>query len=101
MESQVRDKLRRPKAATQPQEQPDDTEPTPERQAELRAAYEANIAQNEAPYAHVKYEREANCSGSCESGTGQAMSSFHRITHATRRVLRYPSQTSTRQTYQG
>jgi len=30
---------------------PDDSEPTPERQAELRAAYEANVAAGKAPYA--------------------------------------------------
>jgi hypothetical protein len=37
----------------QPQDQPDDSEPTPERQAELRAAYEANMAAGQAPYAGV------------------------------------------------
>jgi uncharacterized protein YjbI with pentapeptide repeats len=34
-------------------EQPDDREPTPERQAELRAAYEANAKAGRAPYASV------------------------------------------------
>jgi hypothetical protein len=32
------------------QEGPGDREPTPERQAELRAAYEANVAAGKAPY---------------------------------------------------
>jgi hypothetical protein len=31
--------------------QPDDREPTPERQAELRAVYEQNVAQGKPPYA--------------------------------------------------
>jgi uncharacterized protein YjbI with pentapeptide repeats len=34
-------------------DQPDDSEPTPERQAELRAAYEANVAAGKAPYEGV------------------------------------------------
>jgi Pentapeptide repeats (8 copies) len=34
--------------------QPDDSEPTPERQAELRAAYEANVAAGKAPYDGVR-----------------------------------------------
>ena len=34
--------------------QPDDTTPTSERQAELRAAYDANIAAGRAPYANVR-----------------------------------------------
>jgi hypothetical protein len=33
--------------------QPDDSEPSPERQAELRAAYEANVTAGKAPYAGV------------------------------------------------
>ncbi|HEX8035384.1 MAG TPA: pentapeptide repeat-containing protein [Ktedonobacterales bacterium] len=33
---------------------PDDSEPTPERQAELQAAYEANVAAGKAPYAGVE-----------------------------------------------
>jgi uncharacterized protein YjbI with pentapeptide repeats len=37
----------------QQQAQPDDSEPTPARQAELRAAYEANMAEDKAPYAGV------------------------------------------------
>jgi Pentapeptide repeats (8 copies) len=35
-------------------QQPDDTAPTPERQAELRAAYEANAAAGRPPYANVR-----------------------------------------------
>jgi len=35
-------------------QQPDDTTPTPERQAELRAAYDANIAAGRPPYANVR-----------------------------------------------
>jgi hypothetical protein len=35
-------------------QQPDDTAPTPERQAELRAAYEANVAAGRPPYANVR-----------------------------------------------
>jgi len=35
-----------------PQE-PDDSEPSPERQMELRAAYEANVAAGKAPYEGV------------------------------------------------
>jgi uncharacterized protein YjbI with pentapeptide repeats len=35
------------------QTEPDDREPTPERQAELREAYEANVAAGKAPYAEV------------------------------------------------
>jgi len=35
------------------QEGPDDREPTPERQAELRAAYEKNVAAGKAPYERV------------------------------------------------
>jgi hypothetical protein len=35
-------------------EQPDDTTPTPERQAEMRAAYNANIAAGRAPYAGIR-----------------------------------------------
>ena len=35
-------------------EKPDDSEPTPERQTELRAAYEANVAAGKAPYAGVE-----------------------------------------------
>jgi hypothetical protein len=38
---------------TADQNEPDDSEPTPERQAELRAAYEANVAAGRAPYADV------------------------------------------------
>ncbi|HEX3269595.1 MAG TPA: pentapeptide repeat-containing protein [Ktedonobacterales bacterium] len=34
--------------------EPDDTLPTPERQAELRAAYEANVAAGRPPYANVR-----------------------------------------------
>jgi hypothetical protein len=34
--------------------QPDDREPTPERQAELRAAYDANVAAGRAPYEGVE-----------------------------------------------
>lgn len=34
--------------------QPDDAEPSPERQAELRAAYAANVAAGKAPYADVR-----------------------------------------------
>jgi Pentapeptide repeats (8 copies) len=34
--------------------EPDDSEPTPERQAELRAAYEANVAAGRAPYEGVR-----------------------------------------------
>ncbi len=36
---------------TTAQDQPDDSEPSAERQAELRAAYEANVAEGNAPYA--------------------------------------------------
>jgi hypothetical protein len=36
---------------TKAQDQPDDSEPSAERQAELRAAYEANVAEGKAPYA--------------------------------------------------
>jgi hypothetical protein len=36
---------------TEPTHQPDDREPAPERQAELRAAYDRNIAAGRAPYA--------------------------------------------------
>jgi hypothetical protein len=35
-------------------EQPDDSAPTPERQADLRAAYEANVAAGRPPYAGVE-----------------------------------------------
>jgi uncharacterized protein YjbI with pentapeptide repeats len=35
-------------------EEPDDSEPTPERQAELRAAYDANVAAGKAPYEGVR-----------------------------------------------
>jgi uncharacterized protein YjbI with pentapeptide repeats len=35
------------------QDQPDDSEPTPERKAELRAAYEANVEAGNAPYSSV------------------------------------------------
>jgi hypothetical protein len=37
-------------ASTAKQNEPDTSEPTPERQAELRAAYEANIAAGKPPY---------------------------------------------------
>jgi hypothetical protein len=37
-----------------PAGEPDDTEPTRERQAELRAAYEANVAAGKAPYEGVR-----------------------------------------------
>lgn len=36
--------------------EPDDSEPTPERQAELRAAYEANVARGRAPYQDVRIQ---------------------------------------------
>ena len=36
------------------EEKPDDSEPTPERQAELRAAYDANVASGKAPYEGVE-----------------------------------------------
>jgi len=39
--------------AVSEEEKPDDSEPTPERQAELRAAYEANVAAGKAPYEGV------------------------------------------------
>jgi hypothetical protein len=44
------------------QAQPDDTEPTPERQAELQAAYEANMAAGKPPYQGVRidYREELN-----------------------------------------
>jgi hypothetical protein len=35
------------------EEKPDDSKPTPERQAELREAYDANVASGKAPYAGV------------------------------------------------
>jgi uncharacterized protein YjbI with pentapeptide repeats len=35
-------------------EQPDDSTPAPERQAELRAAYDANVATGRSPYANVR-----------------------------------------------
>jgi hypothetical protein len=38
----------------QPPAQPDDSEPSPERQAELRADHEANVAAGKAPYADVR-----------------------------------------------
>jgi hypothetical protein len=40
-------------ATTAPQSEPDTSEPTPERQAELRAAYEANVAAGKPPYENV------------------------------------------------
>src|SRR5258706_13884357 len=36
--------------------QPDDREPTPERQAELQAVYEANMAKGKAPYEGVRID---------------------------------------------
>ncbi|MGZ3601809.1 MAG: hypothetical protein ACXWQ5_19425, partial [Ktedonobacterales bacterium] len=42
-----------PQAATA-DTQPDDTEPSVERQTELRAAYAANVAANKPPYADVR-----------------------------------------------
>ena len=36
------------------EEKLNDSEPTPERQAELRAAYEANVAAGKAPYEGVE-----------------------------------------------
>src|SRR5215467_13396360 len=36
------------------EQKPDDSEPSPERQAELRAAYEANMAAGKAPYEGVE-----------------------------------------------
>jgi uncharacterized protein YjbI with pentapeptide repeats len=44
----------RPMSDEQPPAQPDDREPSPERQAELRAAYEANVTAGKAPYAGVR-----------------------------------------------
>jgi hypothetical protein len=38
-------------------DEPDDSEPSPERQAELRAAYEANVAAGKAPYEDVEFYR--------------------------------------------
>src|SRR5262245_30124741 len=35
-------------------DQPDDAVPTPERQAELRAAYDANVVAGRAPYTNVR-----------------------------------------------
>ncbi len=35
-------------------QEPDDNVPTPERQAELRAAYEKNVVEGKAPYARVE-----------------------------------------------
>ncbi|HEV2460875.1 MAG TPA: pentapeptide repeat-containing protein, partial [Ktedonobacterales bacterium] len=43
----------RPATPNTKQQGPDDREPTPERQAELRAAYEANVAAGKAPYIDV------------------------------------------------
>src|SRR5690348_8682548 len=40
-------------ADAQQEAQPDDSEPSPERQAELRAAYGANVAAGKAPYENV------------------------------------------------
>jgi uncharacterized protein YjbI with pentapeptide repeats len=40
--------------ASPAEEQPDDSAPTPERQAELRAAYDANVASGRPPYANVR-----------------------------------------------
>jgi hypothetical protein len=58
---------------------PDDSEPTPERQAELRAAYDANVAAGKAPYegrdqGAFAFGRRASCLGSCASGAGLASS---------------------------
>jgi uncharacterized protein YjbI with pentapeptide repeats len=44
----------RPAPADTEQDGPDDSEPTPERQSELQAAYEANVAAGKAPYAGVE-----------------------------------------------
>jgi hypothetical protein len=44
----------RPATTDTKQKGPDDREPTRERQAELRAAYEANVAAGKAPYAGVR-----------------------------------------------
>jgi Pentapeptide repeats (8 copies) len=42
------------RAAATDEERPDDTMPAPERQAELRAAYDANVATGRPPYANTR-----------------------------------------------
>src|SRR5690349_17572279 len=68
------------RAQRQPDEQakPDDSKPTPERQTELRAAYEKNVASGKPPYAGVNIRtrgevnwlvRERGWNGSAYTGT--------------------------------
>jgi uncharacterized protein YjbI with pentapeptide repeats len=74
------------------EKKPDDSEPTPERQAELRAAYEANVAAGRAPYEDVNIStrgelnwvmRERNWSGEVFAGTiDRANLSGARLYHA-------------------
>lgn len=47
------DEVHRPTTGDTNSQEPNDSEPSPERQAELRAAYEANVAAGKAPYGGV------------------------------------------------
>lgn len=50
---------------------PDTSAPSPERQAELRAAYEANVAAGKAPYAGVRITTLSEVCGSYGSERGR------------------------------